>query len=500
MLAVLLGVPLLAHGQTAAPRVTLAEVIGQAATRNPSLAAAGVEIATAEAQILESYGRDDLVVDATASWQASRESAVAGQPFQNLQNDRISLSGGVTRALPSGGSVGLRLGGDYVRTLQRFEFEIPEGSGNVVTGTSRTEVWSPSATLSFYQPLLRGFGSDAVLAPRRRARAARTVAELERAAAVSGVVRDIEQGYWELVYAYEEMEILRASLSLAQEQLRIVQAGIDVGRLAPTASAEVAATIALREEAVFIAEQGLSEQALELRRLAGMEIGPGAIDLAVAAAPEVAPVEPDLDAALADALSQNPELQAVRARGEAATIEVQVAENGMLPQLDFQASFGPSGNSEDPGEALGQMVGFDAYSLGGSLTFSTPIGRRAARGALARARAGLHLARLTEADVRAQIAVAVVRAVNLVRSAKKRADALAKSTELATINLDTEKARFEVGRATNFDVLRRQDELAQARLHQARARIDYLKAVAALESLTGALLERHGVKLTHAGR
>jgi outer membrane protein TolC len=92
--------------------------------------------------------------------------------------------------------------------------------------------------------------------------------------------------------------------------------------------------------------------------------------------------------------------------------------------------------------------------------------------------------------------VQVVRAANLVRSATKRMDVLVKAADMAEVNLRSEKARFEVGRATNFDVLRRQEELAQARLRQARAKTDYLRSVAVLEAVTGEILPHYGIAVT----
>ena len=46
-----------------------------------------------------------------------------------------------------------------------------------------------------------------------------------------------------------------------------------------------------------------------------------------------------------------------------------------------------------------------------------------------------------------------------------------------------------------FDVLRRQEELATAKLRQARARTDYLKAMAALGAVTDDILDRYQVVL-----
>lgn len=104
----------------------------------------------------------------------------------------------------------------------------------------------------------------------------------------------------------------------------------------------------------------------------------------------------------------------------------------------------------------------------------------AARGARTAARQGLRKAQLTEEDVRNQLAAAVARLCVSARTARQRADVLAGSMDAAALDLAAERARFEVGRSTNFDVLRRQEEVAQVQLGQARARVDEVKAVAAL--------------------
>src|SRR6185295_7176182 len=111
------------------------------------------------------------------------------------------------------------------------------------------------------------------------------------------------------------------------------------------------------------------------------------------------------------------------------------------------------------------------------------------------AEGNLRRVKMSEADISSQVAAQVVRAVNLVRSAKKRMDVSAKATQLAVQNVDLEKARWEVGRTTNFEVLKRQDELAQSQLREARAHADYLKAVSILDSLTGDILPRYGIEL-----
>jgi outer membrane protein TolC len=474
-------------------RLGLRDALALAVQQNPTLATETVDVAIADAQIVEAEGLSDFVLDAGATWRSERKGLVAGSTFQVPELDTLSLTAGITRLLPDGGRVGIRGNYGFIDQLQHFEGEF---QGLAVKRDIDVQQHAPSLSLTFAQPLLRGFGEKTVHAGSRRAKAARDVATLERENSASVVVRDVVHAYWELSYATQEVEIRRSALNLAREQLRITQAGIEVGKLAPTEAAVVDQSVALREEEVLLAEQARSERALAVRQLIGMEIGPGEIELVATDLPEGQTRDVDHDAALKAALEYNPQLKTVRVQGKAAYIDVEVTDNGRLPQLDFSASAGPEGVSDKFGSAARQMATLDSFSVQAGLTYTQSLGNHQARGQSLAARERYRRVRFTEAEVRAQISVAVVRAVNAVRSAKQRIAVLDKATRLAQQNLDTEKARFDVGRATNFDILRRQEELEESQVKQARARVDYLKALALLEQLTGDILPRYGIALT----
>jgi outer membrane protein TolC len=167
----------------------------------------------------------------------------------------------------------------------------------------------------------------------------------------------------------------------------------------------------------------------------------------------------------------------------------------MLPQLDFTFAGGPQGNASDLGRAWSQLGRFEAYGMSASLVLSEPIPRHGARGARQAAQALLHKAKLSTDDIALQVDTAVLRLVSQIDTARRRVEVLAATTDHASLDLEAERARFSVGRATNFDVLRRQEELAQTRLRQARARTDYLKAAAALGAVTDEILDRYQVVL-----
>ena len=167
----------------------------------------------------------------------------------------------------------------------------------------------------------------------------------------------------------------------------------------------------------------------------------------------------------------------------------------MLPQLDITFSGGTVGNASEARTAFAQLGQLGSYSVTAGFLFQLPLQNRGARGTRAAARHGLRKARLREQDVRNQLAAAVARLCVLARTARQRADVLDRSMDAAALDLAAERARFEVGRSTNFDVLRRQEEVAQVQLGQARARVDEVKAVAALAALSGRILDRFGVNV-----
>jgi hypothetical protein len=226
--------------------------------------------------------------------------------------------------------------------------------------------------------------------------------------------------------------------------------------------------IATRESELLLAELAVSERALDLRQLVGMDIAPTDIALEAADKLEVTTRPIDLAAAFEAAYANNPQIASLAAQGRAATIEIEIADDNLRPRLDLNASFGPAGTAGASAPPLDRAVKLKDYELFAGLTFELPVGNHTARGAY-RAAVGQRIrVQVNEDDLRRVTAVNVTRAVNLLRSTEKRMQVDAEATQLAQINLDAEKARFEVGRTTNFEVLRRVDDLSLSRLRQSR--------------------------------
>jgi len=468
--------------------VSLRDAVALAVRQNPALAAAGAEVRIAEAGMLAARGLDDFVLQASADWRDARGEAVAGGPVQEQAFDEVSGSLALTRPLAAGGRLGLRFQTGYSRT--RFATDL----GGMLLEPSTAEAYAPSLQLSLEQPLLRGFGADVARAERRRARSQRGVAAAEREGLAATLVRDVVSSYWELAYSAEELTIRRASAAAAREQLLRVQANIAVGKLPRSASAEIEVAIALRDDSVLLAEQAVTERSLALGLSCGVPVSErlAAAD-ALAAADTRAGAARGSEEAIELALAENPQLEAAREEGRGRAIELNVTENGLLPQLDFTVAGGPVGSADDVSGAYEQMTGLGSYTITAGLAFALPIGRHAARGAEEAAREGLRQSKLGEAELAARVSAAVLLGIARRETARRRAELLGPSVRAAALDLEAEKARFDGGRASNFDVLRRQDQLAAVQLLSLRARVDELDALAALDALTGEILERNGV-------
>lgn len=489
----ILLVHLLAHAEPArnSEPIRLREAVLRAVRNSPALAQSGAAVDVAHGQLEATRGLDDLLLDASLSWLELRRPLVAGSPVQQPAFDDVLAAISLTQPLPTGGRLGLRLGTEYSRTEYATALGM-SGAMSMDLARSISIAVAPSLQVFLQHPLLRGFGWRTARALRRRAEVRWDAARLSRAAAVATQLRDIASTYWDLYYAAQELRIRRAAADSAREQLRRVNAQIEVGKQPPSAAAEVEVTIALREESTLLAEQSLVERSIELERLLGQ---PASAErwLEAADAPLLERAPPEPGEALRETLLRSPQLALARTQGRAAQIEVEVTANGLLPQLDFNLSGGTVGNAAEAGVAFAQLGQPGSYSVTAGLTFQLPLQNRAARGARAAALQGLRMARLDEAEVRNQLAAGVARLCALARFAGQRADVLARSTDAAALDLAAERARFEVGRASNFDVLRRQEEVALVQLGQARARVEQAKALAALAALSGRILDQFGV-------
>jgi outer membrane protein TolC len=460
---------------TPAP-TSLPALLSTAIQQTPALLSAQIDIAIAEARYLQAQGINDWVIGADV-----RVSRGTTSLFGFTSSDlTVSGAADITRSLSTGGTIGLGVNTSYRR--QRV-------------GEDLTTEWSDSITLNATQPLLRGRGAAIARAELRRAKLARNTAVLGRRQSAIAAVQTVVAAYWDLALAERQLAIRRSGLELIAERRRLTEAGIKGGKVAPSELLAVDQAVATQQEQILSAEVGVVNQSIAVRRASGLKIEAGAILLASGADASAPARTASLDDALGQAFETSPELALLAVQDQDAVISVEVAENGLLPQLDAALSLGPSGRSNKPGEALTNTFKFDEFAIAGSLTFQYELGHRGATGATRAARLAREKIQVNATDIRAQIAQSVAQAVATLELAARRVALAQIAIDLARKNIEVEQARFSLGKSTNFDVLQRQNELQQAELSKAQAEIDARKAEASLSALTGDLLDEYGISL-----
>jgi outer membrane protein TolC len=483
-LAVVLVGPLRAanrvHGQEA-PTLSLKQAVERAVAGNPDLRRERVAIAQARAAEMGAEGSFDVRLD--GAFGISRQLAAPStcpplcQGVDIGKTTTTTLSLGVARNLESGGT--LRLGGQASR--ESYVFSPDAGI-----------FYSSGLGLTFSHPLLRGLGSDATLAELHKAHVQTEMALLQRQMRACNVIRDVIVAYWELAYATQNLAIVRSALELAQEQLHTTQAMIAVGRLADADAASVERAIAQRMEDVALGEQLLFFRSLDVQRLLGATAG---ASLTAADQPSSAASTFDESTEVSRAIEVNPQLRALKLGRRLSEIDIATARNTLRPRLDFVGSVGPVGWNARLNDSLKQTAKLGDLAWSAGLTFELPVQNRSALGQAQAAEEGLNLATINAEDFALQLRDLVLRAAHSVGTASRRGELGRREVEFAKQNLDAERARFHAGRATNNDVLLRQQELKDAETRLLRATIDQSEAEVAMAAATADVLDQFGVVL-----
>jgi HAE1 family hydrophobic/amphiphilic exporter-1 len=233
---------------------------------------------------------------------------------------------------------------------------------------------------------------------------------------------------------------------------------------------------------------------------------------------EQTPETPLLEALLATAMKNRPELAQAEAQRQQASVNLAYAKNQMLPQVDLQLAYqgnGLAGNALPPlggafgsatpppyldgkvGQAYGNIGRFPTYQAG--VLISTPIGNNTAKGNLSAAKEQQRIANITTANTDQRILFDVRNALQTFESSQSRLYAARQAREASQQVYASELRKFKNGESTTFLVTQRQTELVQNQGRELTAQTDFDKAVVELSRSTGTILSANNVNIQTLG-
>jgi outer membrane protein TolC len=357
--------------------------------------------------------------------------------------------------------------------------------------------WTGGLALTLTQPLLRNAGIDVTKTFIRVAQNNAIVEEHVFRDRVLTVLASVEQTYWEVVFANENLKVAEAAMKAAQELLASNRAKAKAGIMSIVDVLQAEAAVASRVEQVLVADKTIRDQEDQLRRL----LNPGEEDLRqdLRLTPLDQPVvtlEPiSLEEAIDTAIEHRPEIVQAKKNMESSDLNTNFAKNQILPTLSFQGTMGMAGLGSNYSNSVNSNFSGDFYNYGGGLVLSYPLGNRSAWSTYNKRQLEAKNAEASLVSVRQQIIVGVREAVRRVQTDFKRIETTRSARIMAEKQLQAEQERLKVGLSTTRFVLDFQRDLATAQGNELRATVDYNKSLSNLARHKATTLDRYNLQL-----
>jgi outer membrane protein len=423
-------------------------------------------------------------------------------------------------------------GTSYPSKYDYYTFDLTQ---KVVTGGSATlsfrntmsdsgrafQVINPSYNSEFRliltQPLLKNFGPKANRYGTLQAINQKDVSVSVLKSKIIEMVYDVEQTYWTLYSAVENLKVQENALEQSRE---IHKRNMEAARIGAKSAIDVLnseAQVAQYEDSIVAARRQVEQYETHLRALLNLpsEAPFSAGALIPSDKPLVEKMEITFEAALKRALDQRPEIIQLEKQLESNANDISYNKNQLLPQLDLQFNLwspGQSGvkyiyqdNNPFSGIIVDKVVGsrMDAlrealkttyrnWSL--NLTLDVPLGNVFSRANLAKAKLARERSLVQLEKQKQTIAYDVAQAIKNLQNSERKIQTSAASRELQEKRLAAEMQRYQLGLVSVEWLINYQSQLTSARTSEIQALIDYKIAVANLERVMGTTLKSKGLK------
>ena len=500
-------------GEGPAVSMTLDDAVKFALERNLDIAVQRLnpqlqDIAVASARtfygpaLTSSLGQNHNVNAPTSQLQLS-------QGGGGVTNQTFTYNAGMTKNFTFGG-------GTAAATLNNSRQAT--NSNNAFYNPQFASVWS----FNYTQPLMRDFRIDSQRRQVIVSQVNREISDVQLRAAMTNLVSNVRNAYWDYVFTTQAVEVARQSYELASKLVQDNQIRVEVGTMAPIDVVQAQAEQATRRQGLVTAENAKRVAELALKRLivSGTEDPNWVATLDPVDRPDFQSEPIDIEAAIRVALSQRTDLEIAKKNVENNTTTINFLRNQTLPIVDLQVNYGVQGvggpylqrsNSTALGSQITETVpGGLAQALSSlfenryprwsaQVNMTYPLGLSSQEAAVARARVQLSQIQAQMRQMELQVANDVTNAAIQVRNASESVQAAQAARDLSQRRLEAEQSKFEVGMSTNYFVVQAQRDLNDARNSELRVILNYRKALVEFERLQQTTLSNANITVIAAG-
>jgi outer membrane protein len=371
-----------------------------------------------------------------------------------------------------------------------------------------TNTWQ----MGFIQPLIRNRGKYITKLPITIARAQLSQQTFTTVDTIQRLILAAENAYWDVISARERLKVQEQALALADAALKRAQRELELGATSPLEIFQPQQNYATAEIALTQVKYQLSIAEDFLRRQISVDLDPEIRKLPIVLTEEVKPeledATPETDTAVQTAMTNRPDLKSARVSLDINDLQIQNALNAAKPLLNLQGSYQSYGRGGPgyirtvtpplfvpggPGDAWGQMFGFDFNTFAFSLQLQLPLRDRVAAANLADTAVNKRLNALRERSLEQQIRNEVLTAINNLENSKASVRLAQVALDYAQKRADADQKRYDLGVINIFFLLSAQNDLTTAQSNLVNQTVQYRRNALTLQQRLGTLLPSRGI-------
>jgi outer membrane protein TolC len=391
--------------------------------------------------------------------------------------------------------------------------------------TSNFNSYSPEIDSSFRltlsQHLLQGFG---FLPNERFIRIAKNDRKISDSAfrqQVRETVSQIQNIYWDLVAAYEDVKVKQRALEFAQRTFSDNQKQVQIGTLAPIEVVHAQSQVSTAQQDLIVSQTNLQLEQLLMKNAITRNLGDPMLATAEVIPTDTMRVDdsepmPQIDQLIKSAQDNSPEIEQAKIDLTNRNITNRSAKNALLPTVDAYAFYGaaalkgvavpqffgcpPFGTGTCPtttgyDNALGGLVNSSSPDKGVGINVTIPVRNRAAQANQVRAQLEYRQAEMRLQQLYNSVNINVRNAAFAVQQDRARMQAAQSSREYALQSLDAEQKKYALGASTSTLVLQNQSAFENAENGLIAALTAYEKHKVELDRVTSMSLEKNHIDL-----
>lgn len=371
-------------------------------------------------------------------------------------------------------------------------------------------------SLNFTQPILKGFGPKINTIDITRAKNLRDISVIGLKSSLVQKVYEVEEVYWNLVYSLENLKVYEMTLRQNLERLNQVKEAERVGAKSSLEVLRTETEVANYENSVLAGQTQVEMFQDRMKSLLNL---PAETEVLKSVMPTDRPSLEKINISFEDALKtayvESPEMERYKKEIENLQLEVTYQKNQILPQLDLNASLWFPGQSGDilifkdnnpyTGIVVDKIKGsrmdsfkdvfdFKYKNWYVTLNLNIPLESIFSRSSLAKAELDKEKKQLEREKIEKEIYYNVREAYKELKNREKQIETATRYRELTEKRMKAEEERYNLGLVGNEWLFQYQRDLAQAKVSEIKALIDYRIAAAKLERIMGVNLKNKNIK------